>query len=407
MKVNALVVDDELEKRQKVKACLADAGINPANIDLVESGVEAREKLLDHRYEIMVLDIALPMRKGDEPDRLGGIVLLEEVFALQRYNAPSTIIGLTQHSDLKERFAEKFSSRYWYLEEYDRMHTGWLERLKARTAYIVRAELASRQVVNRVDLAVVTALALPELEQVLRLDWSWGIPAALDQVTFVHEGRIHCGPSECSVVAAAAPRMGMVAAALLSAKIISQFHPKLLCMVGICAGVGASRIGDIVLGDPVWDWQSGKYDKGKFLIAPDQIDVPVEVTERFRMMSQNRDWVIKAHEAFNGTKPDYVPACRQGPVASGSSVVADAKRVLDVKQQNRKLTAIEMEIYGVYAAAKDCAPPRPRCFAIKSVCDHGDGQKNDDYQVYAAYMSAMSLDHFARQYLGELSAMGQ
>lgn len=54
-----------------------------------------------------------------------------------------------------------------------------------------------------------------------------------------------------------------------------------------------------------------------------------------------------------------------------------------------------MESYAVFTAAEYSSEPRPRCIAIKSVCDFGDEDKCDDAHAYAAHNSANFLYQFA------------
>jgi nucleoside phosphorylase len=68
-------------------------------------------------------------------------------------------------------------------------------------------------------------------------------------------------------------------------------------------------------------------------------------------------------------------------------------------QQHRKLLGIEMESYGVLAAAEESPRPQPIAFAIKSVCDFADLEKSDSFQHYAAYTSAEVLRRLVEEYL--------
>jgi nucleoside phosphorylase len=75
-------------------------------------------------------------------------------------------------------------------------------------------------------------------------------------------------------------------------------------------------------------------------------------------------------------------------MASGSAVLADGEVVAEIKTQQRDLCGIEMEAYGVYAAAHAACEPRPLTFALKAVCDFADPDKDDRFQRFAAYTSA-------------------
>jgi hypothetical protein len=58
-----------------------------------------------------------------------------------------------------------------------------------------------------------------------------------------------------------------------------------------------------------------------------------------------------------------------------------------------------MKTYGVYMVAEEAPSPWPSCFSLKSVVDFADEKKNDKYQRYAFYTSAMALKYFTENYL--------
>lgn len=75
-------------------------------------------------------------------------------------------------------------------------------------------------------------------------------------------------------------------------------------------------------------------------------------------------------------------------MASGAAVIADGDRTKEIGDQHRQLLAIDMESYAVFAAATEAPEPRPTAISLKSICDFGDGNKDDRYQRYATYTSA-------------------
>jgi len=301
--------------------------------------------------------------------------------------APNSLPSfLAAYTDLLDQFAAKFHSRLWTLDYYDSADTGWADRLRAKTAYIKARADQSGTIQFQTDLCVITGLRNPELTALRSLKWDWRPPRAIDEVGYYYEGSFASGGAQRSVVAAAAPRMGMVASALLTMKMILKFRPRLLAMVGICAGVkNECYIGDVLVADPAWDWQMGKYTTGKFASAPDPIDIPTAIAERFAQLEEDKQLWFDVHASFNGTKPRELPTVRVGPVTSGSAVLADGRLLKEIKEQHRKLLGVEMELYGVYVAARDCSPPNPIAFGIKSVSDYADDTKDDDYQPYASH----------------------
>lgn len=189
--------------------------------------------------------------------------------------------------------------------------------------------------------------------------------------------------------------MGMVSTALRAASIIQLLRPRLLAMCGICAGVqGKVRVGDVLLADPAWDFQSGKRvrdkDNSKFSIAPHHLYPPTLVRTHIEQLSGDTEGLMKISADYDSEAPNAIRV-KIGPVASGSAVLADGLVIEEIKNQHRELLGIEMEAYGLYAAGHASSRPQPLTFAIKGVCDFADPDKKNDHQRYASYASANVL----------------
>lgn len=394
-----MVVEDDPKKLSRIRDVLLEAGASEHDIDFARTGVDARKLLARVQFDLLILDIALPMRADDQPDRQGGIRLLEEIVAGNRLRLPLSVVGLTGFEDLYHEYGHQFHSRLWTLDRYDASDTGWLERLRAKVSYVVARARQGAAGTYQTDICVVTALRSPELTELRKLPWEWKEPQSLDEVGFYYEGTFTSGSRSCSVVAAVAPRMGMVASALLGYKMATKFRPRYLAMVGICAGVkGRCDIGDVLVADPAWDWQTGKHEE-EFSFAPHQIDMDAQVREYFAQLSEKRELLFSIHDSYTGTKPTNVPKIRIGPVASGSAVLANADLVSQIQRQHRHLLGIEMELYGVYSASRAVSAPGPVAFGIKSVADFADNTKSDKYQDYSAHVSAQTLALFCSRYI--------
>ncbi|HCD4604279.1 TPA: hypothetical protein NBR17_004865, partial [Enterobacter hormaechei] len=177
----------------------------------------------------------------------------------------------------------------------------------------------------------------------------------------------------------------------LATRIIEKFKPKIILMTGICAGVsGKTSLGDIIVGDPVWDWGAGKISEDNegntiFLPEPHQFALNRKVKERLRDLSQDTVFLKSLAISWSQNVLTSVPQILIAPMACGSSVIATQATVDDIADKHRKVTAIEMESYAVMAAAFSYDIP---CAVIKSVCDLGNKHKADEIQNYCAYTSA-------------------
>lgn len=182
----------------------------------------------------------------------------------------------------------------------------------------------------------------------------------------------------------------------------------MIAMPGICAGVrDRTNLGDIICADTSWDYQSGKHvtkehARSGFQMDPHFIPVDAFVTARIDQLLRDEEFAL---DVWRRWEPRRLapPVLHRGPVASGSAVLADPAVTDRIKTQQRKLLAIEMELYGVFLAAEQAARPKPVALGLKSVCDFADDEKNDSAQSYAAYTSASFLREFCERYFSDLS----
>jgi nucleoside phosphorylase len=396
--INVLIVEDNEDKRDRIVNCLISTKlVGGQDISAVSTLVSAKRLLKDIQFDLLVLDISVPDSEESEPKRLGGLELLVELREREVFLLPRHVVGLTGYEEIIIEHADDFANEVLSVIQYRTDSEEWERKLERKLRHICRAEKGAYSGPQYATcLGVVTALHTPELAAILELPWSWsqtdftGDGTVYHRGIFVHEGVTH------EVVAAAAPRMGMVASAILASKMIAEFRPELLCMCGILAGVSKDcNMGDVVAGDPVWDYQSGKVRStgatSEFEASPHQLGLDARIRSQIQLLAQDHQSLDSIHRSWRGPKPSTALRLHVGPVASGASVVADASVVSQIKAQHRKLLGIEMESYGVFAAADGSSLPKPKVFALKAVCDFADERKADDFQSYAAFTSAEVL----------------
>jgi nucleoside phosphorylase/CheY-like chemotaxis protein len=398
--MNILVVDDHPRRYQKLIETLSGLDISRDQISVVTCANDARDLLEHKQFDLMIIDIILPLRAEEEPHSRHSIELLNEIIEYGELKRPRQIVGLSSSDVAAVSVTPFFSDRLWTVIRYNESSDEWSEQIKNCVRYMLNIE---PEVVPQwtFDLIVLCALAEPELGAILELPWNWRPPRPIDDVTFIHEGTIKLGESIFSVAATSVPRMGMVHTALLASKLIENFRPKLLVMTGICAGViGKTSIGDALLADPTWDWQSGKRTKNlgasTFAISPHQLGIDSMIRSRFEQLKSEKAALAQIGGAWKGGS--LIPKIVIGPVASGSVVLADGSIAEKIREQHRDLCGIEMEAYGMYSAVAMATRPRPLAFSIKAVCDFADQTKNDDNQSYAAFVSARVLALFLDRY---------
>src|SRR4051812_23534493 len=117
--INILIVEDNPHKQDTVLRLLKeDLMINEELIDTA-SDIKAAKRLLSNNfYDLLILDLVLPVEKGDEATPEKGVRFLNDINSNDRLNPPIHIIGLTERDDLTNSFDENFHSNLWHLINY-------------------------------------------------------------------------------------------------------------------------------------------------------------------------------------------------------------------------------------------------------------------------------------------------
>ena len=90
---NILIVEDNTDKLREIIQLLST--IENIDVDLIDSeldAISAKKRLKVKAYDFLILDIAIPNRKADQPDLEGGLKLLNEILNRKVYKIPTHII---------------------------------------------------------------------------------------------------------------------------------------------------------------------------------------------------------------------------------------------------------------------------------------------------------------------------
>jgi len=89
--------------------------------------------LRDSALDLLILDIALPEHEDSgDPVKDGGITLLGELTASNRFKMPKHVIGLTALAEIHEDAVSRFGSELWSVLRYDPA-TGVLREVELNT----------------------------------------------------------------------------------------------------------------------------------------------------------------------------------------------------------------------------------------------------------------------------------
>lgn len=388
-----------------IKTFVDDVGFARENIFIATTGEGARDFLRERVFDMLVLDVMLRRRPESSPSCETSIELLTEITETNYLKRPGQIVGLTAYQEAEEQALGEFRQHSWTIVRSSDMNSEWLSVLAKSLQYLIDQNRQLPQAEHDVDLVVVTALA-SEMTAFQR-GWSWESQEPLDDAAFIRRGRFQSKGRNFAVIAATSPRMGMVPAATLVTKLIQRFRPRVVTMPGICAGVdGKVEIGDVIMADTAWDYQSGKHittsdNLPDFLIDPHFIGADAMLGAKWDQLAEDQALALEIARGWQAEKRRS-PTLHRAPVGSGSAVLADANLVKGILRQQRKTLGVEMEIYGVYYAVEVASRPRPLVCAFKGVCDFADSHKEDTAQPFAAYASASYTRAFFEKYMADL-----
>lgn len=400
-----LIADDHPIRYRPLVLELEAIGIDKTNIVYAISSDDAQTKLEHEFFDLLILDILLPLfNYDDDVSHENSLAILHRINNDLTIIKPGKVVGIT--SDIKAAGAasEVFSESTWSIINYSQIENEWIRKTVNCVKYIkqkIDSTPTSTSATSLVDLAIICALESPEFDAVMDLPWNWDAARPIDDLVFVRDGWLLSKGKKITVVAAFSSKMGMVSTALKSFAVITKLNPKVIAMTGICAGVKEQvSIGDVLFADPAWDFQSGKRvkdsDSVTFSFAPHQLPANYTVRTHIEQLRSNQDFLQSLPEIFE-KNCEFRTKIKIGPVASGSAVLADGDTIKEIKKQQRELIGVEMEIYGLYAAAM-ASSPQPKFFALKGVCDYADPDKVDKAQSYAAFASARVLQKLFEEY---------
>jgi nucleoside phosphorylase/CheY-like chemotaxis protein len=402
--MKALLIEDNEYKANEIRQHLEKEFSNiTMQLEHVTNAAAGLDKCETERFDLILLDLLIPPYKGDIPAFNHSISILEELKLSDTLNHEAKVVGITAYGKVLEQNSKKLKDLLETLILYSSESSEWRSPLTdvVRSICDKPKTMPVKQIAKEEqhhDLAIVTALNIPELNAILNLPCNWNPVTIENDSQKYFSGSITTGSQTLSVVAASAPFMGASHAAILTTKMIKNFTPNSLVMSGIAAGVkGKVNIGDILIAEHVVDYESGKLTvdekTGETIFQPDPHPQTLNGGLLLKMKGFELDSAIvnEIHDAWPDETPRDEIKLRIGPIATGSAVLAHGEFVKDIIRRNRKLIGVEMETHGVYSAANYSYSPAPAVLSVKAVCDFANEEKNDDYQFYAAHNSAQFI----------------
>lgn len=403
-------MDDDTGKTDRINSVLTGmCMVNANNIEVARSLNSGRHKLSKNFYDLLLLDLILPVDDDNpiEPGKSENFI--EELYRIGRLKKPIYVIGLSQYEDKVVANTSKYENKLWKLIHYSPQKDDWEQILQNAVEAILSTKkqlLASLQNKNKYDIGVLCALS-EEFEQMKiasGLKWKKVSVEGIPNDFFAADLRTELGHT-LRIIAGRNNMPGMQAASVMASCMFSLFNIESLFMTGICAGFKKEEddlidFGDIFIAESEYDYGSGKLCESEdgtfFKKNPKMLECDFDLKGKMNTFIEEKhpeNFILHALSTQNLDLIKKTPSIHFKPGACGSYVVADKGFMKDLLKENHKLRGLDMEGYGLYMTAHVLGK---KCMMIKSVSDFADSNKGDTYHKMCSYSSAWFLFEFLK-----------
>lgn len=155
--IKILIVDDLQSKRERiVRAILDNHDILEKNIIQAKCVKDAKKILYNEYFDLMILDLVLPIELFGDCTAKNGIDFLNEIGMNPSIHPPIHIVGISGYKDQVLEFNEDFSQKLWNLIDYEENSSNWEDQLKSIIFHLVkiRQQFISASFANQSDVII-------------------------------------------------------------------------------------------------------------------------------------------------------------------------------------------------------------------------------------------------------------
>ncbi|HEX8703289.1 MAG TPA: 5'-methylthioadenosine/S-adenosylhomocysteine nucleosidase, partial [Myxococcaceae bacterium] len=188
---------------------------------------------------------------------------------------------------------------------------------------------------------------------------------------------------------------GNASAAQATERAINYFHPEVALFSGVAGSRKDAQVGDIVVADKVYGYESGK-DTDEGLLARPELFVPsYRLLQRAQLQSLQEAWLARVGTGSPGPSPRLFVK----PIASGEKLIASSKAdIADLLTRNYgDAVAVEMEGHGFLKAVH--ANPGVEALLIRGISDLLDNKgrvtDSEDQLMAARHAATFALELLA------------
>lgn len=207
------------------------------------------------------------------------------------------------------------------------------------------------------------------------------------------------------IIAACANKPGVSATSILSTLLFNNFAVDYLFMVGFSAGFKSKglQLGDVVVAESVQDYATGKLkdtESGEIKLLKEVHQLPgnASLISIAKTLAGDHDIISKLNrdmaDAHLKNDEHHMIKVEIAPTVCGPYVVTSEQLTAKLKEDSRKLQALDMEGYGLYLSSYLLDK---KSLWIKGIGDYADPDKGDDFHAQASFASARFLYYLIKE----------
>lgn len=155
--IKILIVDDLQSKRDRIiKTILDNHDIPAKNIVQAKCINEAKKILYKDYFDLMVLDLVLPIEDGGESNAKSATGFLNNIEINPSIHPPIHIVGISGYKDQVNEHYHDFSKKLWNLIDYEEDSSAWEHQLQSIIFHLVkiRQQFISASFANQSEIII-------------------------------------------------------------------------------------------------------------------------------------------------------------------------------------------------------------------------------------------------------------
>lgn len=137
-----IIVDDSKTRRDKITHLLSESFGDNISILECNNTSNARNALRNNQFDVLILDVVLPIL-DETPDKRNGLNLLNEIRESKKLYKPRKIIGITSHFSDIESFRNEFEKSCFSVIEASYRNQNWRNKIIDSINYQINSDISN------------------------------------------------------------------------------------------------------------------------------------------------------------------------------------------------------------------------------------------------------------------------